>query len=161
MSFRPKGEIFPRTLHPLGMTGLGPSLGVLGVLCARHIRIRGIFSSQKFAQAAGIIMDSSTTIPKIDEFLYSMRSLRINRISTLKRSTSGQLPSWVRRTFFDAQDEIDRRREQRIAEIEGKLQQRVSRTRLFSIRWRLAGSKAGILAWNTSHGFWADCLSEP
>jgi len=43
-----------------------------------------------------------------------------------------------RRTLFDAQDEVDRRREQLIAEIEGKLQQRVSQTRLFSIRWNLA-----------------------
>lgn len=43
-----------------------------------------------------------------------------------------------RRTLFDAQDDIDRRREQLIAEIEGKLQQRVSQTTLFSIRWRLA-----------------------
>lgn len=43
-----------------------------------------------------------------------------------------------RRTLFDAQDEIDRRREQLIADIEGKLQQRVSQTKLFSIRWTLA-----------------------
>lgn len=43
-----------------------------------------------------------------------------------------------RRTLFDAQDEIERRRGQLIAEIEGKLQQRVSRERLFSIRWKLA-----------------------
>jgi adenine-specific DNA-methyltransferase len=43
-----------------------------------------------------------------------------------------------RRALFDAQDEIDRRREQLIAEIEGKLQQRVSQTTLFSIRWTLA-----------------------
>jgi len=42
-----------------------------------------------------------------------------------------------RRTLFDAQDEIDRRREQIIADIEGKLQQRVSQTKLFSIRWKL------------------------
>lgn len=42
-----------------------------------------------------------------------------------------------RRTLFDAQDEIDRRREQLIAEIEGKLQQRVSQTTLFPIRWTL------------------------
>ena len=42
-----------------------------------------------------------------------------------------------RRTLFDAQDEIDRRREQLIAKIEGKLQQRVSQLKLFSIRWRL------------------------
>ena len=35
--------------------------------------------------------------------------------------------------LFDAQDDIDRRREQLIAEIEGKLQQRVSQEKLFSI----------------------------
>ena len=40
--------------------------------------------------------------------------------------------------LFDAQDDIDRRREQLIAEIEGKLQQRVSQEKLFSIRWKLA-----------------------
>jgi hypothetical protein len=37
----------------------------------------------------------------------------------------------------DAQDDIDRRREQLIAEIEGKLRQRVSQKPLFSIRWSL------------------------
>ncbi|MGH7827885.1 MAG: hypothetical protein ACREQ7_22255 [Candidatus Binatia bacterium] len=42
-----------------------------------------------------------------------------------------------RRALFDAQDDIDRRREQLIAEIEGKLQQRVSQMMLFSIRWSL------------------------
>ena len=39
-----------------------------------------------------------------------------------------------RRALFDAQDDIDRRREQLIVEIEGKLQQRVSQKALFSIR---------------------------
>lgn len=43
-----------------------------------------------------------------------------------------------RRALFDAQDEIDSRRDQLIAEIESKLQQRVSQTTLFSIRWKLA-----------------------
>jgi hypothetical protein len=42
-----------------------------------------------------------------------------------------------RRTLFDAQDDIDRRREQLIAEIEGKLQQKTVLTELFSIAWRL------------------------
>ena len=44
----------------------------------------------------------------------------------------------LRRALFDAQDDIDRRREQLIAEIEGELQQRVSQEKLFSIRWKLA-----------------------
>ena len=43
-----------------------------------------------------------------------------------------------RRTLFDAQDEIDRRREQLIADIERKLQQRVALTALFFLRWSLA-----------------------
>ena len=42
-----------------------------------------------------------------------------------------------RRALFDAQDEIDRRREQLIAEVEGKLQQKVSCESLFSVRWQL------------------------
>lgn len=42
-----------------------------------------------------------------------------------------------RRALFDAQDEIDRRREQLIAEIEGKLQQRVSSEQLFTVRWQV------------------------
>lgn len=40
-----------------------------------------------------------------------------------------------RRALFDAQDEIDRHREQLIAEVEGKLQQQVSSERLFTVRW--------------------------
>ena len=43
-----------------------------------------------------------------------------------------------RRTLFDAQDQVDRQREELIATIEGKLQQRVTPTSLFSLRWRLA-----------------------
>jgi len=45
--------------------------------------------------------------------------------------------SQKRRSLFDAQDEIDRSREQLIGEIEGKLQQLISRQLLFSLRWRL------------------------
>lgn len=42
-----------------------------------------------------------------------------------------------RRALFDAQDEIDRRHEQLIAEIEGKLQQRVGLETMYSVRWNL------------------------
>lgn len=45
--------------------------------------------------------------------------------------------SQKRRALFDAQDEIDRNRENLIEEIEGKLRQRIFRSCLFSIRWRL------------------------
>jgi len=40
-----------------------------------------------------------------------------------------------RRSLFDAQDEIDQRREQLIAEIEAKLKQTTRLTKLFGIRW--------------------------
>lgn len=49
----------------------------------------------------------------------------------------GNLPKLEPR-FFNAQDDIDHRREQLIAEIEGKLHQRVTQTPVFSIRWGLA-----------------------
>jgi adenine-specific DNA-methyltransferase len=40
-----------------------------------------------------------------------------------------------RRSLFDAQDEVETRRDQLIAEIEGKLAQSASQTELFSVRW--------------------------
>jgi len=43
-----------------------------------------------------------------------------------------------RRALFDAQDDIDRRREELIAEIEGKLEQKTTLLELFSIRWTMA-----------------------
>jgi adenine-specific DNA-methyltransferase len=39
--------------------------------------------------------------------------------------------------LFDTQDDIDRRREELIAAIEGKLQQRVARDQAFLIRWKM------------------------
>jgi len=42
-----------------------------------------------------------------------------------------------RRSLFDAQDDVERRRDQFIAEIEGKLQQKQQLARLFAIRWTL------------------------
>jgi adenine-specific DNA-methyltransferase len=43
----------------------------------------------------------------------------------------------TRRALFDAQDDIDRRREQLIGEIEGKLEQKTTLLELFTIRWKL------------------------
>lgn len=42
-----------------------------------------------------------------------------------------------RRALFDAQDEIDRRRERLISEIEEKLQQKVNSEQLFTVRWKV------------------------
>ena len=42
-----------------------------------------------------------------------------------------------RRSLFDAQDEVDRQRDELIAMIEGKLQQRTDLVQLFEIRWSL------------------------
>jgi len=52
------------------------------------------------------------------------------------RALEGQRNS-KRRALFDAQDEIDRRREQLIGEIEGKLSQAHTTTALFWVRWRI------------------------
>ncbi|MGE3703080.1 MAG: SNF2-related protein [Hyphomicrobiaceae bacterium] len=43
-----------------------------------------------------------------------------------------------RRSLFDAQDQVDRQREELIGNIEGKLTQKVERRELLSIRWTLA-----------------------
>jgi adenine-specific DNA-methyltransferase len=43
-----------------------------------------------------------------------------------------------RRSLFDAQDEVDKQRDQLIAEIERKLQQSIKTTNLFVIRWNLS-----------------------
>lgn len=40
-----------------------------------------------------------------------------------------------RRSLFDAQDDVDRQREELIAKIEGKLQQQTELIKLFAIRW--------------------------
>lgn len=43
-----------------------------------------------------------------------------------------------RRSLFDAQDQVDKQREDLIAQIEGKLNQVTRIERLFSLRWTLA-----------------------
>jgi adenine-specific DNA-methyltransferase len=42
-----------------------------------------------------------------------------------------------RRSLFEAQDEVDRQRDELIAQIEGKLQQRVESDQMFMIRWKI------------------------
>jgi hypothetical protein len=42
-----------------------------------------------------------------------------------------------RRSLFDAQDEVERQRDQLIAGIEAKLSQKVQTEQLFRVRWRL------------------------
>ena len=42
-----------------------------------------------------------------------------------------------RRALFDAQDAIDRRRDELIAGIEGKLEQRVKEEEVFTITWAI------------------------
>ncbi|MBM3272936.1 ASCH domain-containing protein [Candidatus Kaiserbacteria bacterium] len=43
-----------------------------------------------------------------------------------------------KRTLFDAQDQIEQRKDTLISEVEARLQQRTSRQNVFTIRWRLA-----------------------
>lgn len=65
---------------------------------------------------------------------------------TLEEKLGGQkqiksleaLRNQKRRSLFDAQDQVDKQREELIALIEGKLQQATTTQPLFSIRWRLS-----------------------
>ena len=43
-----------------------------------------------------------------------------------------------RRSLFDAQDEVDRQREELIAMIEGKLKQKTDLAKLFALKWSIA-----------------------
>jgi adenine-specific DNA-methyltransferase len=64
---------------------------------------------------------------------------------TLEEKLEGQkqikalemLRNGKRRALFDAQDEIDRRREQLIADIESRLTQKVTSEEMFMIQWKL------------------------
>ena len=81
---------------------------------------------------------SETTESATDLILCSMRSLSVKPDRDSEALDFRAASELLRRTLFDAQDEIDRRREQIIADIEGKLQQRVAQEILFLIRWTLA-----------------------
>jgi adenine-specific DNA-methyltransferase len=84
---------------------------------------------------------------EIKEFDRQIKEARRTAVAalTLEEKLAGQKQIKVleaergkrRRALFDAQDEIDRRREVLINEIEGKLQQTVHSEHLFSIRWVL------------------------
>jgi exonuclease VII large subunit len=45
--------------------------------------------------------------------------------------------SKMRRNLYDEQDEIDRQKERLFAEVEKKLEQKVNRKHLFTIKWRM------------------------
>ncbi len=43
-----------------------------------------------------------------------------------------------KRTLFDAQDQIEQKKDSLISEVEARLKQQTSRQNIFTIRWRLA-----------------------
>ena len=71
---------------------------------------------------------AATVAPTLEEKLAGQK-----QIKTLEAGRNGK-----RRSLFDAQDEIDQRRDQLIREIEGKLDQKQILQNVLSIRWRLA-----------------------
>lgn len=71
---------------------------------------------------------SSTTATTLEEKLSFQKQMR---------SLEG-LRSSKRRALFDAQDEIDKKREELISEIEGKMGQTVTMKSLLDIRWQVA-----------------------
>lgn len=84
-------------------------------------------------------------IKEIDRQIKEARRAAISAL-TLEEKLAGQKQiksleaqrSQRRRSLFDAQDQVDKQREDLIATIEGKLTQTKSLNRLFTIRWRIA-----------------------
>jgi adenine-specific DNA-methyltransferase len=70
---------------------------------------------------------AATLAPTLEEKLAGQK-----QIKALESQRNGK-----RRALFDAQDEIDRQREQLISEIESKLNQQALLMEMFTIRWRL------------------------
>ena len=70
---------------------------------------------------------AATAAPTLEEKLAGQK-----RIRELEKQRNDQ-----RRSLFDAQDQVDRQRDELIAQIEGKLIQRTTLNSLFTIRWRL------------------------
>ena len=83
-------------------------------------------------------------IKKFDRQIQEVRKAALAAL-TLEEKLAGQKQIKVlesergrrRRALFDAQDQIDQRRDQLIEEIEGKLQQKVDSKQLFAIRWQV------------------------
>jgi hypothetical protein len=69
----------------------------------------------------------STIALNLEEKLAGQKQIR-----TLERSRTTK-----RKALFEAQDEIDRKRDVFIQEIEGKLSQSINCTELFAIKWKL------------------------
>ena len=84
-------------------------------------------------------------IKELDRRIREARRTAITAM-TLKEKLNGQKMikalesqrNQKRRSLFDAQDEVDRQREELIADIEARLRQTEESLHLFSIRWTLA-----------------------
>ena len=70
---------------------------------------------------------TATLAPTLEEKLAGQKQIR-----ALESKRNDQ-----RRSLFDAQDQVDKQREELIATIEGKLAQRIASKSLFTIRWQL------------------------
>lgn len=83
-------------------------------------------------------------IKELDKSIKAMRLLKARAVNLEAKLTAEKAIKGLeternnrRRRLFDAQDEIDRKRGELIATIEGKLAQKVESTCLFTIRWRV------------------------
>ncbi len=111
----------------------------------RNARFFGIETEKLDSWAEDLKVGLEREIKEIDRQIKEARRAATAAL-TLEEKLAGQKQikalesqrNAKRRSLFDAQDEIDRRREQLIAEIEGKLQQQISQTHLFSVRWSVA-----------------------
>jgi adenine-specific DNA-methyltransferase len=124
-------------------------------LSAQQARIRGIISERnaKFFEQEADKLDGwaddlkvglERDIKEIDRQIKEARRAAI-AAQTLEAKLAGQKAlkaleverNTKRRSLFDGQDQIDERRADLIAQIEGKLEQQIDVQSLFTIRWRV------------------------
>lgn len=94
--------------------------------------------------AEDIKMGLEREIKELDRQIKETRRASITAL-TLEEKLAGQKEikllesqrNQKRRSLFDAQDEVDRQRDELISKIEGKLQQRTELTQLFGIKWKI------------------------
>jgi len=65
------------------------------------------------------------------------QDLEINIAAQKRINELEQQRNHKKRTLFDAQDDIEQKKDSLIADVESRLQQRTSREQLFAVRWRL------------------------
>ncbi len=121
--------------HDGKVTTLEPLIGKTGWLALSSFSVEALDQAEDHLIFSAITDDGQPLDDEIPQ-----------RLLTLEDKLAGQKQikaleaqrNQKRRTLFDAQDQVDKQREELIAQIERKLAQTTRDERLFAVRWRLA-----------------------